>query len=629
MSNNYPNIITDKSWELKLRPTRIPIKSKELLRLMTRWQGNNSANDLGFIRFGFDLFPHTIDSRYGLARWTRPSLAEVLTYKPGYKKIDRAHAICTYRDGSKTTWYSFALPLYLILIGQYGIYWQNNLLPLADYIRMRAKNMDKAQEKLSNVVAEFSNNEELIALFGDLEPTLKEVRQRKLKIQAKLLMLRNNHILQAQGISTASRGANLRGRRPKVDIADDVENIANTKTESSRQWNAREILGEQFGGLALNGLSIYIGNLVHKQCLMTQFLKSDPLSKFYTGTPEEARPVSELDQKLGNDNVFRPWKTQYYQITYFDEKGIERSDWPRRLPVKYVKGLERWFSAHPAIGGYKIFRLEYYNEIVSDKDIVIKYVNGRLVRKNFHNYLILTNAKHEQKILACYVVVSGDPAISQEKRSSDRAIAVTAFASNGKRYIVNLSVGKFDIRDRYYTPEAKEKYKPLALTPEAMGEVKKVGMVEEMARNIVRFHADGFVLENAGVQLAWYNDLKDLLDLVGYTNIDSLPYHPKDEKTYKLETGLLNWWEADRYRILSTCNQARRVVDEMRAFPEGSKDTLDSLFNAEQLGQAHIPKPVQYNQVTKELRRFEDDDENDINDLGLGKMKDVEPWILF
>ena len=551
----------------------------------------------------------------------------MLTYYPHYKKIDRAHAICTYRDGAKTTWYSYALPLYLILVGQYGIYWQNNLLPLADYIRIRAKNRDKAEEKLSNVTAEFSNNDELIYLFGDLEPTLKEIKSRKLKAQAKLLMLRNNHVLQASGINSASRGANLRGRRPKVDIADDIENIANTKTLSSRQWNAREILGEQFGGLTLNGLSIYIGNLVHKECLMTQFLRADPYSRFYSGTPQEAPPVSDLDKEKGNDGVFRPWKTQFYQLSYFDEKGVEKSDWPRRLPLPYVKGLERWYAAHPIIGGRKIFRLEYYNEVISDKDIIIKFVKGKLIRKDMRNYLMLSGRNNDYKILPVYVVVSGDPAISQDKKSSDRAISVVAFASNKKRYIVNLSVGKFDIRDRYYDEVKRRKYLPIALSPEAIGDVKKIGMVEEMARNIVRFHADGFVLENAGQQLAWYMDLVELLDIMGYRGIDTMSYHPTDEKIYKLESGLLNYWEADMYRILVTCNQNRRVVDEMRAFPDGTKDILDSLFNAQQLGNGNIPNPIDYNPVTKEIRMMETEDEDD--DLGIPKEADIETWMLF
>ena len=67
--------------------------------------------------------------------------------------------------------------------------------------------------------------------------------------------------------------------------------------------------------------------------------------------------------------------------------------------------------------------------------------------------------------------------------------------------------------------------------------------------------------------------------------------------------------------------------DEMRAFPDGTKDILDSLFNAQQLGNGNIPNPIDYNPVTKEIRMMETEDEDD--DLGIPKEADIETWMLF
>lgn len=539
----------DKSGNYILLPTRKKLPNSTLAYYIARWMDNINPNDLGIIRFGFELFPGTVNSIYETADWVRPTLYNILSYKPGMVKIDRAWAVCTSREFSKSTWIGKILPLYLMLVGQYGIYSNSKyILPESDYIRLRAKTQEKAEEKLSNVIKEL-NNPLVKMLFGDLKPTFKEIRDEKLKNQAKLAILRNGYIFQGQGLNQPSRGANIFDKRPKVDINDDVENKENTKTPGMRSYNAKEILGEQFGGLDMHGLTIYIGNFVHQECIMAKLQKPNS-----------------------------GWKKLFFQATYLDEKGIERSGWAKRFSVDYLKRLGEWYKNQPELGGWKIFRMEYYNEIVSDKEYIVEEVDAKYIRKNGMNFIYL---EKKEKFIRVFIVVSGDPSISEKKASSNTVSSVIAYGSDKNRYILHESVGKFDIIDRFH--DISKKPKILALSPEEMGNVKRIGLVSEMGRLIIRYHADAFVLENAGQQLAWYNDLKeDILRPLGI-HIPGLAYHPRDEKIYKLETGLMNQISAGRYKILKSCRNKHLALLEINSFPDSGNDVLDTWFNAEQL----------------------------------------------
>ncbi len=547
-----------------LKPVRHKLFSGLSSQLLARWQSNNSPSDLGVVRFGFDLFPHSLRREYGTARWVRPALYNVLRYKEGDTKVDRCHAICTYREGSKSTWFAKILPLYLMLVGEYGIYHEDALLPETDYIRLRAKTEEEAVKRLDNAIYELNFNQNLINIFGNLQPTIKEIRDKKLKSQAKFIMLLNDYVWQASGLNQPSRGANVRDKRPKVDIDDDVENKENTKTRPMRKYNSNEIIGEQFPGLDPEGITVYIGNYVHKECLIRHLLESPS------------------------------WKHQFFTATYIDELGVERSDWAKRFSVDYYKKLERWYDSQPEIGGRKIYRLEYYNEVISDKDYRIIEEEGHYQYKDLHNWVYVKGFTPDlDRLYNAFVVVSVDPAISESEDSSDGAVTVTAFCSDRQRRILNCRVAKFDIRDRFERTYPLPLYE-MARSEEDTKHLVRKGGVDEAVRMIMMYHADAYVVERAGQQLAWYNDIKDLLDKFNI-HIPGLPYHPTDEKIYKLETGLLNLWAAGRYVIMKSCPNGFILKGYIQAFPDAKKDLLDCLYNAEKMGRP--PDAIGYDTI--------------------------------
>lgn len=539
----------------ELKPIRKMPPNKELLKYLPRWMSNNSPDDLGIIRFGFEMFPEALKRDYGVAGWVKPALYQVLAYHPSHTKIDRSHAICTYREGSKSTWFSKILPLYFLLVGQYGIYHNNYILPEMDYIRIRAKNEDDATKKLDRVLMEFTNDR-VLRLFGRLEPTLKETKDKRLKNTSKFIILLNGYILQALGLNQPSRGANIKDRRPSFDIDDDVENKENTKSDSARKYNYNEILGEQFGGLDKDGITVYIGNFVHSECIMKHLQDVDNTS----------------------------WTKQFHTATYLDEEGTERSDWERRFSVSYWRKLEKWYEKQPKLGGRRTFFMEYYNKIISEHDYKIIYFDAEYRKKYGHNWLVASvneQGQWVQEWMNCNIIVSTDPAISTASGSSDGVVTVTAFCSDKKRRVIDCSLAKFDIRDRYYNDDLRPKI--IARTREELSNVKRKGGVEETVRKIIEYDANGFVIENAGQQLAWFNDTREILERLNI-HIPGLPYHPTDDKDYKLQTGLLNLFAAGLYEIKETMPFCKQVIDQIQTFPDNKKDILDALHNAEKLG---------------------------------------------
>lgn len=561
-----------------IRPLRKPVPPDKphLARQLPRWQ-NNNENYSGFLVFAFELFSGTKEDDkllirdLGVAGWVIDAIRNILRYKPGMYKMDRCHAICTYRDGSKTTW-MILLVLYFILVGEYGIWWEDNMLPSAKYIRYRGKTFDEA-EKRTDTVKLYLSSQAIIDIFGNVKPTPKQIKYEGYRDNIKILLLPNGTILQPLGLDQPSRGALIRGHRPDVDFDDDIESKNNTKSNTAREYNWDEVMAEQFGGLAEDGLMIMIFNYVHSQGVGPTVVK---LSK----------------QKETNWHVMV--RTLSYKVSEENSNGTiterEVSDWPERFPMRYVRKLENFYKLKP--DKYKLFRKEYYNEILSDDEYVVKYFNGKYERREGHNWILIKQPDGNYKRVNCKIGVSADPAISEDKKSSDGAVVVIAYCSDGQRRIIDMNVRKFDNNDRFFDETKRPAI--LATTQEELVNVRKRGMVQEIVRFIVWYNADFYVIENAGQQLAWWNDVKDILKRLNRV-LQGVPYHPVDEKVYKLRTGLMNRWSNGLYEIKEDVPYRTRIDHAIKVFPE-ELDILDAIHNGEQIGV--IPKPLTYSEGT-------------------------------
>ena len=594
---------------MKILPVRDPSKiNAHLAKYLGRWQQNNSPDDLGFTRFVLDLYEintqlgyapliRDFKPKYGVAPWASDALASWFTYEPGMTKDDWCHVVATHREGSKTTWYSHMLPIYLCLVGQHGIYHKGNILPEFDYTVLRGKNNKEAQKRIMFINA-FFNRPLIKLLFGELKPTFKEVKDKEGKDSGNLLILTNGYIFECSGVEQPSRGLNIMSVRPKLFIFDDVQNKENTKTEDRRNQIDEEVMMESFGAVADEGSMIYIANKVHRADTLGRLLDdSNPIWKkhFYT-----------LTMRKGSDGKLYPG---------VGDLDNEVPLWDKRWTIEKVRKRRAFYESQPKMGGLKGFLKEYYNIIKSDADYKIQYFFAEYRHIHGINWLVFTNPDGSKEYRNVYITVGLDPAISDKKKACDSAVTVLAVDSHHRRYILEQRFGKWDIHDRYL--DGEEKVLPIAIISEDLAKVKRRGSVEETARLALKYHVDGIDVETeVGTQWTFYNELVEVLKATRFTKVPVPEKSPAEGKEEKLRQIPLIHFENGLYYLPGMVNPEgvvcsdtgiRAFENDIVSFPDCAKDRFDSVYLAEQIIQfpREIPfSPLGYPDKTSEKNQF-------------------------
>jgi len=566
-----------------------------LLQYLPRWQQNNNPNDLGITRFIFDLYEinrrignppliRDFKPEYGVAPWASDALASWFHYEPGMTKDDWCHVVATHREGSKTTWYSLFLPIYLMCVGQYGIYSNGSLLPEFDYTVLRGKNNKEAQKRIMNI-NNFFNKPILTTLFGALRPTFKEVREKEAKDSAGLLILSNGYIFECSGIEQPSRGLNILSVRPKLFLFDDVQNKENTKTEDRRKQIDEEVMMESFGAVADEGSMIYIGNKVHRLDTLGRLLdESNPIWKkhFYTLTVRKDPVTGKTYPGVGDlDN--------------------EVPLWDKRWTIEKVKRRKQFYETQPKLGGLKGFLKEYYNRIVSDTDYKIKHYFAEYQRIHGINWLVFRNPDGSLRYENVYITLGLDPAISDKKKSCDSAITVEAVDSAHNRYLLEQPFGKWDIHDRYFDSEHEPTH--IAMISDDLVKVKRRGSTEETCRMAMKYHVDAIDIETeVGTQWTFYNEIAAALKKVGFPKVPIPEPSPSEGKEEKLKQIPLMHFESGIYYLPGAYDKEGKVVtrhdfmplkNDIDSFPDCSFDRLDSMYLAEQV--ISFPRKIEFN----------------------------------
>lgn len=590
-----------------------------ILPYLSRWQSNNSVKSLGIANFIFDmdflsrqrgLFPPLKDFKpdYGIAPWAADSLSKLYHYEPSMGKEDRCFAIETYREGSKTFWYSFVSPTYDVLIGQYGIYWNDYLLPEMDYQVFRAKNGKEAKKKLMNI-SSFLNSKIVVELFGNLKPSFKEVKDKDAKDTGELLILNNKYILEASGIDQPSRGLNIFQMRPKKFGFDDVQNRENTKTEARRKQCDDEVMQESFGAVADDGLIFYVGNRIHAD---------DTLSKII----DPANPV---------------WKKCVYSLTITKDgkPGVgdldnEVPEWQSRWSIQRIRKRKNWFVKQPKLGGIRGYLKEYYNILKSESNYKLHRHEAFYFHEFGLNWLKLRRPDNTFEIINVHIGIGVDPAISKRKGSSNAVVAVVAITHDGRRFVLDYSSGKFELYDRPL-PQNEEYFKriPLATEPKELMMLEKIGTIGEIGRHSVKYNPDGICVESGvGVQEVFFTSTQDMVNNKLKMFPVVMPYTPDDDKEYKLRQIPLGYVELGLYSIRDSMVE---LNNEVESFGEGSrKDILDAIHNAEMV--LRMPTKVEYNPLgihTKSTDPMVAPKEFDPNKKFGLLTNELEEWIIF
>ncbi len=600
-----------------------------IIPYLLRWQSNNSPNELGIKNFVFDLFElnrrrgyppllRDFHPEFGIAPWAAKSLAKYFHWEQGMTKEDRCFVILTYREGSKTTWYSYMLPIYEMLIGQYSIYYNNFLFPEVDYQILRAKNSREAKKRIL-FVSNFLNKPIIRELFGDLKPSFKEVREKEGKDEGTLMILNNGYIYECSGIDQPSRGMNILGVRPKKITFDDIQNRENVKTAERRKSIDEEVMQESFPAIADEGSLVYVCNRVH--------------------------PADTAGRLIDHKNTI--WKKSIYTLTMIRKSdgrlipGVgdvdhEIPEWGKRWNKERCKKRIEWFENQPDMGGKSGALKNYYNLIKSDANYKIQYYLAEYKYEHGINWLVFRDEKGQPVYKNVTIIMGLDPAISEAKTACDSAITVIAVDSAKNRYVLEQKFGKWDIRDRFIEG-IEEPVRGFALGIDELAKVKRIGSSSELARLALKYHADAIDIEaRIGQQLTFYNETQAALSKINWNGILRPEPAPSEGKIEKLKQTPLIYFEAGLYYLPGVINkdgeiQIREDCQELKndivAFPDCAKDRLDSMYLAEQV--ISFPQSIPYDPLGNYAKSTETHQSEETNFYKSGQvLNEKEDWII-
>lgn len=187
-----------------------------------------------------------------------------------------------------------------------------------NYIVWIGNTMDDSKESLANIKNEIEENEDLrsdfkIALIDDSAESKKQNVITK-KWSEKQLIIGDCTIV-AKSRMGKVRGKKFKKARIDLIICDDLEDIETSDTvekrTTTRKWFYTEVMqATKQGALATDTKVVMLGNLVHKDCLVKQFGKSDKV-KFFE--------FPLLDKETGEIT----WKALYPDMEAINKKKEE------------------------------------------------------------------------------------------------------------------------------------------------------------------------------------------------------------------------------------------------------------------------------------------------------------------
>ena len=221
--------------------------------------------------------------------------------------------ICAFRGSGKSTIATLCCPIWSIL-GK----------PEKKFVLILSQTQPLAKAHLMNIKRAFENNELLRNDFGPLEETSDEWGSMS------LVLTKYNARISAASVDQSIRGLRHGAYRPDLIIADDVEDIASTKTREGRertyQWFVSEVIpaGDQDTKI------INIGNLLHEDSLLMRL--KEKIDKVELEAEYREYPIVDKD---GMSIWFGKYPDQT-SLNKQHQKVVDERSWLREYMLKIV-----------------------------------------------------------------------------------------------------------------------------------------------------------------------------------------------------------------------------------------------------------------------------------------------------
>lgn len=342
-------------------------------------------------------------------------------------RYDKVNIICP-RGFAKTTIFDLAISIWLICYKK------------SKFTLLGAKKDDDAIQFVDSIKKVFKENIKIIDNFGLL------INNRKFKVNANEIEFTNGVYIRAIGSASSVRGANWKGIRPTVVIADDYQDEKDILTNDAREkkynrWT-KEI--EQVGDKAVYRKGekiksatkiISIGTVLHIDCLMSRLSRN---KDYFTMLK---RAIITNDNKTVDD-IFESDLWLNCKKLYFNDKDENSKETAKQFYTKHKEKMkfpvlweEKWDCFNDLAIPYWENRMSFMSELMNDaSSIGEKWFKS--VREENEKYF---NDISFNKTMLCV-----DPASTTKKKSDYTAMVVGSTSNTGFNYIRDIVMQKFE-----------------------------------------------------------------------------------------------------------------------------------------------------------------------------------------
>lgn len=342
-------------------------------------------------------------------------------------ELDKVNIICP-RGYAKTTIFDLAISVWLVAYKK------------SKFTLIGAKRDDDASQFVDTIKKVFTENKIIIDNFGKL------IQKKGYTVNSNEIEFTNGMYIRAVGSGTSVRGANFKGVRPTVVIADDFQDEKNILTDDAREkvynkWT-KEI--EQVGDKAVYRKGekiksatkiISIGTTLHINCLISRLSRNND---YYT----LLKRAIILEDNQTVEEIFDSDLWLECKRLYFNDKDENPKQTAKNFYEKHKEEMkfevlweEKWNCFNDLAIPYWENRQAFMSELMNDTTSIGEKWFKSVATQSEEE---IENHKFTKTMLCI------DPASTTNKKSDFTAMVVGSQATNSFKYMRELVLDKFE-----------------------------------------------------------------------------------------------------------------------------------------------------------------------------------------
>ncbi len=229
--------------------------------------------------------------------------------------------IIGFRGSAKTTYSVLAFPIWAMINGK------------SHYTLILGDTFNQIKDHIYNLKNELENNKLLIGDFGEFEG-------KELWTATDIVIPKYDAKITARSTGQKIRGIRYKQWRVQLISADDLENQESVRTKELRDKTFRWFVGDVIPAGQEDTKIVLIGNLLHRDCLMSRILEQiknksrDGIVMEYPIVKNNKilwngkfQTMADIDKEERKVNDYRTWQREYLLKLIPDEGQIVKEDW--------------------------------------------------------------------------------------------------------------------------------------------------------------------------------------------------------------------------------------------------------------------------------------------------------------